>query len=289
VATVTSPSVSPAGPEYPLFGEEDVTISYPHVRCDAIAKGFGTTTQRRNYAWDLNDRNVMWDIAPLDNVNTETEYELLGRPMKIALSSDLWKSGELVKSLEVPMSSLRETVYLGDFGMVIKAGDEVEHKELWSVIYCAPELFHNANPSFVSDMWSLMIPFIQLYLGSAPFHSLSSGRAISTISNFATIHGMIRITSPLSETLGAMVIRARRDINPNEWAHILSIVSKGFSYRPENRLSATQLLQDTPLKPSWIFIVVKDIFVVSFFGSSYGPCGNPRSHNLHVTRCSYEI
>jgi len=175
------------GPSIHSLGKKMLPSATRMSAAMQLLKGFRTITQRRNCAWDLNDRNVMWEIAPLDNVNTETKYELLGRPMKIALSSDLWNSGELVKSLEVPMSSLRETVYLGDFGMAIKAGDEVEHKALWPVVYCAPELFHNANPSFASDMWSCVIPFIQLYLGSAPFRSLSSGRAISTISNFATI------------------------------------------------------------------------------------------------------
>jgi serine/threonine protein kinase len=122
-----------------------------------------------NYSTDLNDRNVMWDIA-LDNVNTETKYKLLGRPKKIALPSILWKPGELVKPLEVPMSLPRETVYLGDFGMAIKAGHEVEHKVLWPIIYCGPERFHNAKPSFSSAMWMYMVLFVQFYLGSAPWH-----------------------------------------------------------------------------------------------------------------------
>ncbi|KAN0074146.1 hypothetical protein V8E54_008083 [Elaphomyces granulatus] len=121
---------------------------------------------------DLNDGNVMWDIAqaPLGNVNTETKYKLLGRPKKIALPSILWKPGELVKPLEVPMSLPRETVYLGDFGMAIKAGHEVEHKVLWPIIYCGPERFHNAKPSFSSAMWMYMVLFVQFYLGSAPWH-----------------------------------------------------------------------------------------------------------------------
>jgi hypothetical protein len=38
----------------------------------------------------------------------------------------LWKLGELVKPLEDPMSLLGEIVYLGDFGVAIKADDEVD-------------------------------------------------------------------------------------------------------------------------------------------------------------------
>jgi protein kinase-like protein len=45
-----------------------------------------------NYSTDLNNGNVMWDIASLDNYNTKTKYKYLGRPKKIALPSDLWSS-----------------------------------------------------------------------------------------------------------------------------------------------------------------------------------------------------
>ena len=38
------------------------------------------------------------------------------------LSSMTWKQGELVKPVEVPESLLTETIYLGDFGLAIKAG-----------------------------------------------------------------------------------------------------------------------------------------------------------------------
>ena len=70
------------------------------------------------------------------------------------------------------MSLLRETVYLGDFGMAIKAGDGVEHKVLWPIIYCAPERFHDANPSFSSamcevrvDSLSYLIYYLPVYIG----------------------------------------------------------------------------------------------------------------------------
>ena len=45
----------------------------------------------------------MWDIKPLDNFKTETKYKHLGRPKKIALPSDLWRQGELVKPVQVPV------------------------------------------------------------------------------------------------------------------------------------------------------------------------------------------
>jgi serine/threonine protein kinase len=159
------------------------------------------------------------------------------------------------------MSLLGETVYLGDFGMAIKAGDEVDHKVLWPTIYCAPERFHNAKPNFASDMWSYIVIFTQLYLGFVPWEC---DHCVSL---------MVRIIGPLPKqwkghynafgscndswydqdikphrSLGTMVMRARPDISPTELNHVLSIMSKGFSYLPENRLSATQLLQDASFK-----------------------------------------
>jgi hypothetical protein len=63
-------------------------------------------------------------------LNTETKYEYLGRPKKVALPSNLWKQGELVRPVEVPESLLLpDTAYLGDFGMAAKAGTEVRHKK----------------------------------------------------------------------------------------------------------------------------------------------------------------
>ncbi|KAN0070890.1 CMGC kinase [Elaphomyces granulatus] len=140
---------------------------------------------------DLNDGNVMWDIAPLDKFNTEAKYELLGLPKKIALSSNLWKPGELVKSLKVPKSLLRETVYLGDFGMAAKAGDEVKTKMLWPTIYCAPERFHNRNSSFASDMWSYTCLLTQLYLGLNPWGDC--GNSVSLMNT------MVKVIGPLPE------------------------------------------------------------------------------------------
>jgi hypothetical protein len=51
-----------------------------------------------------------------------------------------------------------------------------------------------------------------------------------------------------SKNLEAMIARARPDASPTERNHVLSVISKGFSYLPEDRLSATQLLQDASFK-----------------------------------------
>ena len=72
----------------------------------------------------------MLDIALLDNLDTKTKYECLGRPKKVPLSSRLWRRGELVKPMEVPKNLLRETVFLGNFSYAIKADTGVKHEVL---------------------------------------------------------------------------------------------------------------------------------------------------------------
>ncbi|KAN0086870.1 Protein kinase-like domain containing protein [Elaphomyces granulatus] len=215
---------------------------------------------------DLNDGNVMWDVRPLDNFDTETKYRHLGRPQKMALSSQLWKRGELVKPLQVPKAMLKKTVYLGGFGMSIKAGTEVEEKVLWPIDYYAPERFHNVKPSFASDMWSYMCLFAQLYLGTTPWHHNACVRLMNHMvdsigpmpeqwkGHYKAVgrcddswYDQKRKPDPV-KTLEAQIRHLRPDVGPTERNHVLSIMSKGFSYLPEDRLSATHLLQDASFK-----------------------------------------
>jgi serine/threonine protein kinase len=208
----------------------------------------------------------MCDIASLDGYNTKTKYKYLGRPKKIALHSKLWRRGELVKPVDVPKSLLGETVYLGDFGMAIKAGTEVEDKVLRPVPYCAPERFHNVNPSFASDMWSYMCLFSELYIGSTPWYVDSCARLMNCMvlvlgalpeqwkGNYKAFgpcddswYDQRRTPHP-KKSLETKIREEQPDVSPAERDHVLSIMSKGFSYLPEDRPSATQLLQDPSFK-----------------------------------------
>jgi hypothetical protein len=78
---------------------------------------------------------------PLDYLDTKTKYEYLGRPLKMPLPSDLWRQGELVRPAKVPTSLLTDQVYIGDFGLAIKAGTDIRHKMLspLQIISHAPE------------------------------------------------------------------------------------------------------------------------------------------------------
>ena len=83
----------------------------------------------------------MWGVAPLHHLDTKTKYKYLDHPLKIALPSDLWRQGELVRPAKVPTSLLADQVYIGDFGLAIKAGTDVRHKMLspLQIISHAPE------------------------------------------------------------------------------------------------------------------------------------------------------
>lgn len=176
------------------------------------------------------------------------------------------KDGQLVMPM-VPHDSLVEgTITLGDFGLAIKSGTSVECKVQSPAIYCAPERVHNIDPSFASDMWSYMCIFAELYLGFPMF----GGAAHSSALDF-----MVRTLGPLPLfwkgsykgdgkhdeswydqsrgpepilALEAKVACTRDDISLAEQQLVLSILQRGLSYSPENRLSAGQLLEDAAFK-----------------------------------------
>ena len=209
----------------------------------------------------------MWGIIPLDSYNTMTKYKYLGRPKKIAINPHPGlQQAELVKEMDVPQSLIKEKVYLGDFGLAIKAGTSVSCKVQSPAVYRAPEQFHNTDPSFASDMWSFMCLFAELYLGFNPFrHFFYGARGALVVSSIVKVLGPLpehwkvhykgvgrredwwydqgRKPVP-SSTLAAMIKRTRPEASQTEMDNVLSFMSKGFCYLPESRMSAAELLQD---------------------------------------------
>jgi serine/threonine protein kinase len=206
----------------------------------------------------------MWGITPLDNLDKKAKYEHLGRPQKIPISA-IWGKAELVKTAEIPKSLLTETIYLGDFGMAFKAGTKVERKVLSPHLFRAPELFHNVDPSFASDMWSYMCIFSQLYFYWVPWQLPLRSEMFNE---------MVKISGPLPEQwkgnyigkkydnswydqsttsdfrsgIESLIQQERPETSPTERNHVLSVMSKVFCYRPEDRLTAQQLLRDDSFK-----------------------------------------
>jgi serine/threonine protein kinase len=236
-----------------------------------------------NYSADLNRENIMWGVVPLDHLDTKTKYEYLDRPLKIALPSDLWRQGELVKPANFPLrlltdqvyigdfglaakAGLTDQVYIGDFGLASKAGTDVSHNKIPSFLHLnsyAPEIFHDMKPSFASDMWSYMSLFSELYLGFVPWGSAQyslmvdkmvkvlgplprdwKGRC-SHITTLADNSWYDQRRKPVREkTLESILKTELPELSSVERKHVLKIMSQVFCYIPNKRPSATQLLRD---------------------------------------------
>ena len=216
---------------------------------------------------DLSDRNCMWEMAPLHHLNRSSKYKTLGRPLKqlIPFVDDLWKQGELVQPISIPESIRTEKFHLGDFGLAQKLDDPVAQTGYPPMQFCSPDRLHNKHPSFACDMWSYMTIFSELYLRHTSFPTFLKGGIIS---------GIARALGPLPEQwkglythphpegfdndywydqhetpdpnsdIASTIAYYRPDVDPTEREQVHSIMSRVFTYCPEKRLTATQLLQD---------------------------------------------
>ncbi|KAF7555990.1 hypothetical protein G7Z17_g1716 [Cylindrodendrum hubeiense] len=226
--------------------------------------------QQKSVDTHLNTANVMYSLRPLEDcITTTAKYKQLGRPKKLNLPpfAAPWKQGELVTPMAPHDSLVGDTVCIGDFGQAIKAGTSVTQKVQSPPIYCAPELFHTANPSFASDMWSYMCIFAELYLGcplfSAPGNSTTVTFMVDTLGPLpATWKGCYEASGrPCHDSwydparmpdprlaIEAKVPRIRSDTGLAERQLVLSILRRGLSYLPKHRLTAGQLLEDPAFK-----------------------------------------
>ncbi|KAJ5129871.1 uncharacterized protein N7515_005910 [Penicillium bovifimosum] len=211
---------------------------------------------------DLNARNCMWGMTPMDGLSRSAKYELLGRPLKQTIPFvDLWKKGELVSPVKVPDNLRTDEFYLCDFGLAKKIGDLTTQRGYPPMHYCSPDRLHKQEPSFACDMWSYMAIFSMLYLTFPPFPTFLDGGVVS---------GMVECLGPLPEEwkglythpagldswydqsqspdldndLAAKIAYFRPDADLVERQHVLSIMSKVFIYQPEKRLTAMELLRD---------------------------------------------
>ncbi|KAK7416843.1 hypothetical protein QQX98_004901 [Neonectria punicea] len=172
-----------------------------------------------------------------------------------------WKQGELVTPIKPRESSVGDAVFLGDFGLAIKAGTPVIHKIESPVKYCAPERLHDKNPNFATDMWSYMCIFVELYIGAGLFFGYGNPSTVTYMVNTlgpfpASWKGAYKggpsddswydQERELEATMAPeeKILRLRPDISLAEQQLVFSVFRRGFSYVPENRLTAAQLLED---------------------------------------------
>ncbi len=206
----------------------------------------------------------MWDIGPIDEYTPNVSYQLFGSPDKLPVYVETWKKGELVTPIQVDKKMIRDNIFLADFGQAIKTGGHVECKWQSPAAYCAPERFHGIDPSLASDMWSYMCLFVQLYLGNWPFYGGSeSSMVLSSIvqmlgplpqqwagrydvSEFSKEMWYDQTERPSSGFTLAFerIAEEKPDLSDRERQLALSVCLKVFTYLPEERLTATKLLQN---------------------------------------------
>lgn len=216
----------------------------------------------------------MWGIESLHNLSKAAKYKLLGRPLKLDMPPyvEAWKPGELVKPVKFPGNLRNESFYLGDFGQAVKydksnsSSSAVAQKGRPPLLYCSPDRLHKKAPSFACDMWSYTCLFAEMYMGYLPFTTWRNGGVITS---------MVETLGPLPEqwkgscidsevsldkwydkntrklpdfSLAAKIRRGNSDSDPVEQQQMVSILTRGFDYNPETRITATQLLQDPSFK-----------------------------------------
>lgn len=208
----------------------------------------------------------MLGMAPLHNLSRASKYELLGRPLREPIPVDeIWKKGELVRPIETPTSLRTEDIYLGDFGLAKKLDDPFTQRGYPSAEFCSPERLHNQDPSLACDMWAYMVIFSELYLGFLPFWRYHKGGIITDYFKcFGPLpeewKGLCIYPSSLDSwydqsaepnpefDLASRITRYRPEVDAAERELVCSIMRKVFTYRPEERLTATQLLQNESFK-----------------------------------------
>lgn len=152
----------------------------------------------------------MLGMAPLHNLSRASKYELLGRPLREPIPlEDMWKKGEFVRPY--------------------------------------------------------MVIFAELYIGFLPFWSYPEGGIIvDYLKCFGPLpeewKGLYIYSDGLDSwydqsaeadpefDLASRIIGYRPEVDAAERELVCSIMRKVFRYRPEERLTATQLLQDESFK-----------------------------------------
>lgn len=217
-------------------------------------------------------RNVVYGLKEdLGELTIAEKYNLLGRPRKAKIEKDCPETGEvlligeLVASVNFPPELIRSNAYLCDFGILIEAGSLVRNKLLLRPIYCAPELFHDMEPSYANDVWSYMVLFLHVYTGAPPsqYGPGFAGVLNNIVGRIGTLpqqwmgrygasdkvnakeswYGHPATLQPES-TLSSYLDEHRPDMSASEKASVLSVIWQVFRPKAEDRITALGLLQN---------------------------------------------
>ena len=160
-------------------------------------------------------------------------------------------------------SIVGDGVCLGDFGLTIKAGTRVTSTMQAPVAFCAPERFHGEMPTFATDMWSYLCIFAELYIGRplvcgpgtafiveyivdtfGPLPESWKGSYVAGGTCHESWYDPERRPRP-EVSLETRLAKHRPDIGIVERQHALRVSQRGFSYLPQRRFTASQLLGDS--------------------------------------------
>ncbi|KAI1423508.1 kinase domain-containing protein [Xylaria sp. FL1777] len=223
---------------------------------------------------DINSGAAMWDIERITHWSTSEVYKRIRRPRKVPLCDDENRYiGDLVEDWDAtwnfPSDLLRPSLSLGDFSHAVLAS-EVKKSVQWPLTFCAPERYHGQETTFASDMWGFMLLFVQLYSSVCLSYGGGSdlvSRVVGALGPFPeewegnctlinshdwwydqtgqfphTDHG-----SPYT-TLEEKLAYRRPDATPEELEIASKVIRKGLRYKPEERITAAQLLEDPSFK-----------------------------------------
>lgn len=121
--------------------------------------------------------NVLWKIDPafVQDINANP-VKALGAPterMRLTDGEGL-QSGHRVMPVKIPRENLSRKVCLADFGIMLSANKtKFRYKLQGTPEFLTLEHFHDRDPSAASDMWSFMVIFVYLYLGTQAFPNTS--------------------------------------------------------------------------------------------------------------------
>ncbi|KAL2285961.1 hypothetical protein FJTKL_07219 [Diaporthe vaccinii] len=195
----------------------------------------------------------------LAKMSTAEKYKVLGRPRKArALKEGDQVVGELVAPAKFPLDILSSDTYLCDFGILVEAGTSVPNELQSPAGYCAPELFHDFEPSFAGDMWSYMVVFLYLYTEypASPAWGFA-GNVDSIVERVGVLplewkgryinKGTVQESwyedaSQSKDIFSALLDQHRPDISAKEKGLALSVIRQVFRMKPKDRVRASDLL-----------------------------------------------
>lgn len=221
---------------------------------------------------DLNSVNILWTLCLPDDYGPSTRYRYLGTPKKKPVDWSPLRRGDLVLPMEPRPSMIGNDIVLADFGKTARVGTVVAGPKLQAPVeYCAPERLHGVDASPASDIWSFMCVLVELWCDFALFNCFEGTSHSGQVSGRSIVPSLVNRLGPLPPTwkgtyfdaewsrdewydpqyrgmeeraLRRTLCRKRKDADDHEIDLVMRVLQRGLAYNPDDRPTASQLLQD---------------------------------------------